>query len=474
MEIIYKISFILLLLLFILGSSLRHEDEQRNSADIHAQVTGMQDGTVYLIGTFESVNIRIDSSDMKMGHVHFAKDTLYPTGLYYLFYPNQSYFQILLDQDQEFSLASSAEDLVGKMIVSGSIDNTLLYESLRYDTRFQNSFDSLSHLIAEVSSEEARATLNQQQKLIQLDRKEYLLHLFNKHPTSFFTTFKKAGQNPDPANIKNEDGSINTTKQLQIYRTQFWSNVDLSHQGLLHTPVIVNKLKRHMSELTVQHPDSLIKEADFLMTLVADKPSYYKFFANWIVLNYEPTKSTIMDPESVFTHMVLNYFTHDKAFWSDSATIEGIRLRAYEMSKSLVGMPAPDINATDINGKAQRLLAKTSDYLIVYLFNPTCDHCLEQTPKLETFYRENKSKSIDVYAIGVDTDINEWRKYVSKSGLTFTNVFDPTYKSIYAKYYVDLTPEVYILNPKRIIIAKNIKVDQIEIIINRDRDKNAK
>ena len=52
--------------------------------------------------------------------------------------------------------------------------------------------------------------------------------------------------------------------------------------------------------------------------------------------------------------------------------------------------------------------------------------------------------------------------------MDWINVHDPSNRSIYAKYYVDKTPEVYVLNPERTIIGKNLKVEQIQTIIDKD------
>ena len=52
--------------------------------------------------------------------------------------------------------------------------------------------------------------------------------------------------------------------------------------------------------------------------------------------------------------------------------------------------------------------------------------------------------------------------------MDWTNVFDPTNRAIYATYYVDNTPEIYVLNRNRTIIGKNLKVHQIETILQRD------
>ena len=109
-------------------------------------------------------------------------------------------------------------------------------------------------------------------------------------------------------------------------------------------------------------------------------------------------------------------------------------------------------------------------YVVVYMFNPDCEHCQEQSPKLVQFYKEWKNKGVEVFTIGVDTNAEEWKAYLKKVGMDAfaANVFDPTNKAIYGKYFVDITPEIYVLNPERTIIAKNLKVNQIGEVVERD------
>ena len=140
------------------------------------------------------------------------------------------------------------------------------------------------------------------------------------------------------------------------------------------------------------------------------------------------------------------------------------------MAASIVGKKGPNVTAKNPQGELKSLYDLKAPYLIVYMYNPDCEHCQEQTPKLVEFYKEWKNKGVDVYAIVLDTDQEKWSQYIAKTGMTFTNVFDPTNKAIYATYYVDQTPELYVLNPDRIIIGKNLKVNQIETIINRDKN----
>ena len=368
---------------------------------------------------------------------------------------------------RKFSIEADLVNINHTVKVDGCIENELYYNSLKFESDFSQRHREISAEIQQLQQgSNERNALNKEKADLEQSRLDFLDEMFTNHPDKLFVKFKMAGQNPA---VRYE---VPESERVYYFRKEFWDNVDFSDRRLIRTPVILNKLKRYMKELTAQNQDSVFSSAKMLVDKALPYPEYFKFFANWIVIQFEPTKTTLMDPESVFVNMVSNYFTKELAFWSDSMEVYGIQRRAYEMGQSLLGLKGPNVISTDQNGNEQELYKKTADYLIVYLYNPTCEHCMEQTPKLVQWYNKNKNRDVDVFAIAIDTNDAEWRDYIRKTNMTFTNVFDPTNRSIYAKYYVDVTPEIYVLNKERTIIGKNLKVNQIDIILDRDRAKN--
>jgi thiol-disulfide isomerase/thioredoxin len=351
------------------------------------------------------------------------------------------------------------------MKIDGSVENQVFYETIRIEENLNPKLNAVAQKMQGVDKNSAEyESLKKERQQLDAERKKYLENLAKNHPDLLFTKFKIGGQNP---NIKD---ALPQDQQVYQYRKEFWDNVDFSDRRLLRTPMIGNKMKRYLKEITAQNPDSIFSSAKLIADRVINQPEFYKVIVNWIVLEYEPTKSTLMDPESVFVNMVNNYFTYERAFWSDSVQTAAILKRAYEMGQSLVGQKAQNIISLDPNKQKQELYAKTADYLIVYIYNPECEHCQVETPKLHKFYLQNKHE-VDVFAVAVDTDDTKWKNYINKLKLSWTNVYDPTNKSIYAKYWVDITPEIYVLNKERIIIGKNLKSDQVQIIIDRDKEK---
>ena len=457
------------------GPVIKMEDlrAKAEAPRIEMQVEGLNAGMAFLVGTYQEQNYRVDSAKVDAsGKFVFEEKEPYRLGFMYCILPNNSNFQILVDQDQTFSMKTKVSNIAASMQVEGSVDNDLLYQSLRFDEGQRPQLQAIAAKMKgfPATSQEYLQARQEQYKLMD-ERKAFLDGLYKQSPTGLFTKFKKSGQNPDIRDAYKPDGSLDTARFSYLYRTHFWDDVDFSDERLMYTPVIPNKLKRYMEELTAQNPDSIKTSASFLVDKVLKYPEYYKYFANWITLKYEPTKTTLMDSEAVFVHMIRNYFTYDRAFWSDSVEVHGLQLRAYEMGQSLVGQKGPDVQAPDPNGKMHSILEMKSDYIVVYMWNPECEHCAEETPKLVQAYPNMKSQGIDVFGIAINTEDAKWKNAIAKYKMPWVNVMDPTNKAIYAKYFVDNTPEIYVLNPDRVIIGKNLKADQISIVIDRDKKK---
>jgi len=430
----------------------------------------MPAGSYSLMGIVAEQYFLVESVEQSGGSVTFRREEPVPAGIYFGLYPDRSVaIQMVIDTDQQFTLSTIDGDIVGSMQVEGSEENTLFYQAIQYEQGIQPEFNRIAKEFEslQIGTPEHNALIDENKELT--DKKmAYLESLYKKAPKSLFTSFKEAGQNP---NIKYEFDSNGSLSQAYLakLRAAYWTNTNFEDERLLRTPVITNKLKKYYGNIMPQNPDSLKKYTDVLVNQCPPRSEYFKYFVNWVTLEYEPTKTSLMDAEAVFVHMIQNYFTKEKAFWQDSVQTYGLQLRAYEMGSSLIGQKGPDVTAKGVDGKTYSIGNIDADYVIVYMWNPDCEHCAEQTPKLVSLYNQLKPQGLEVFSIAVNTEDDKWREAVAKYGMPWINVFDPTNKAIYAKYYVDNTPELYILNKERTIIGKNLKVNQVQTIIDRDK-----
>lgn len=440
---------------------------------IDVTVEGMSGGNAYLIGMYTDQNYRVDSVGVdRQGRFTFDIEEGLPAGLYFVVFQDNRNFQLILDKDQVFSVKTRNNSL-GSVEVTGNKASELLYETRNVEAPINNSLSAVEAQLREKSPSDSNfENFKTQKARILAQKKEAFDKIFNANPDNFFTIFKKAGQNPNVDFTYDEMGEKDMVKYLWDYRQNYWADVNFNDGRLLRTPVIQNKLKNYINKLTIQHPDSLKISIDFLMNNVMDSPEYYKYFANWIAINFEPTETKLMDSQAIYVHMVTNYFTPEKAVWSTPAEIQALQNRAGEMRQSLVGLAAPDVVSTNPSGQTKSIYEMNQDYIVVYMYNPECEHCQEETPKLLNYYNQMNKKELGVFAIAIDTDDTKWKNYISKAGIQkWVNVHDPTNQSIYGKYFVDVTPELYLLNPDRKIIGKNLKTHQVQEMIDMDKNR---
>lgn len=457
------------------GSLPYDANRKLESPDIKLTIDNIKrNNKAYLIGHYGTQRYRADSSLVSAdGSMRFNRKEPYQPGLYIVYLPQELSFQILIDADQTMTITGDLENIDQTNRVKGNLDTELLQETNRYEIDVRQR---LANLAAQMQRSEKGSPefiqINEQRDQIVEERRAYLNNLFEKHPNSLFTAFKKGGQNPIVKDIRKTDGTLDTAAQFNQYRADFWNNINFDDPRLLRTPLISNMLERYFVQLTRREAPAIIASMDEVLSKVVDNPNrteYFQVMSNWIAMKYRPGQVKFMDGEAVYVHLVQNYFTRERAVWADSMELFALQKRASEMAASRVGQPAPNVISTDPNGRERELLDIKAPYIVVYMYNPDCEHCQEETPRLVDFYRQWNSKGVEVFGIAIDTNQERWKEYIQQVGMPWINVFDPTNRSIYAKYYVDITPEIYVINPERKIIGKNIKVYQIEEIIRRDQ-----
>ena len=444
-----------------------------DSVYIEAFLEGIPAGSAKLVGMWGDQNYLADSAVVDAsGHLIYRRQKLLPAGYYTFLLPGMKNLVFLVDKDQRMTIRAKAADIVGTFQVEGSINTQLFYETIHYQSAQDPELLKVTGELnkAVPNSPEYTQAKQRQTELLEA-RKTYLDGIFKKYPNEFFTKFKIAGQNPDFVEFKKPNGDTDTIRQLIYYRDRFWDNVDFNDDRLLNTPVIGNKLKRYIKELTPQNPDSLIKVSDALIRKVINNRQYFKYFTNWIALQYENTKTKVMDGEAVYVHIIKNFFTPELAWWEDPKNLPPLQKHVWEMEASLLGRKGPDVQASDANGQVRSIYEKTAPIIVVFMYSPDCEHCQKDAAEIEAIYKRWKDRGVDFYGIAVSTTDAEWKKFIKEKGFTFTNVYDPSNRAIYAKYFVDITPELYVLNKDRTIIAKNLQASQLETIFERELKK---
>ncbi|TNF28850.1 MAG: AhpC/TSA family protein [Bacteroidetes bacterium] len=452
------------------------EAPQNASGKFHVemQIDGAPNDMAKLLGVFGNQNYLLDSAKADAnGRFVFDADTTLPIGFYYVMLASDnSYFQLLLGQDQEFNLATSKGNFVDAMQVTGCLDNELLYQNLKFEAEFNNRLNPVNkqlELLTEGTPEFAKFK-SEQERLVQ-ERLNHVNSFQKNHPDAFFTKFKLSGQNPELTYPKLPNGQIDQVAQVYAYRMAFFNNVDFAADWTMRTPVFANKLRRYIRELTPQNADSLIKYSDMLITKTRGNKELFKFTVNWIALEYKTPKT--MGTEALYVHLIDTYWKEDVAFWSNPEEIKGLRGEVSLMKPSLIGKIGQDIVATNERGEAVSVYGMKAPIKVIFMYSYDCEHCQKEAPEMVRVYNEWKNRGLDVFALCLDDDRTKWLNFIKQNGMVFNNAFDPERKSKYErKYHIDITPELYVLDKNNRIIASNLSPNQLPEFLQGEYAKN--
>ncbi len=431
-----------------------------STANIEIVIDGFAGGKVMLYRQYGQymANDKMDSLEVAAGSsMTFRKDRPYPSGMYYLVMPDRSFIAFILEKDQNMKLRTSISDLTGNMVISDCIDNELYYKDVAFETVYRPRAEALleaRNLLPGGSTE--WNVKNDEYNQFVAERKAHIAWFSENHPKSFFTQFKIAGQNPDVVQKFKADGSIDTLAQVSQYRRDFFNNTKINDERLLYTPVTGNKVRKYLDELIPFDTDSAIACINDLIARTSGSRECFKYVLNQCALKFK--EPTFIGGDSVFVYIIDNYFTAQKAWWETPESLERIQKLAAEMRPSLVGKTAQDLRCRSVTGASESLFDLKSRIIALYIYSVECDHCRERTPSLVKVFSEWKSRGLDVFALCIEKDESKWKGFVKQYGMGgMHNVFDPAYESqYYRKYHIDNTPELYIIDASRKIIARDL------------------
>src|SRR5258706_3241110 len=440
-------------------------------AEIEIILKGAAAGNVYLFGVYGDQNLIKDSAQAdSTGKVVFKNPQRYPEGLYNAVYSDNSKRPVQLDRNQKIVIHYDKAD--ANHIETNSAENRIYYMNRAYETDLALKQNRIKKDMEKTSpgSKEYDALNNELLKLID-DKAAVVKEYQEEYAGSFFVAFKVAGQNPKLQYPKKPNGDLDTLAQTILIRNAFWNNYDFNDVRLLRTPVYHNKLTKYLNTMFYQHGDSLMDGVKFILGKT-DKGNkeVFNFTVNYLMLTYEKPK--VLGGDKIFCYTGDNYFTREKAYWADSVTVIRARMMSDLMRPSLVGATAQDLNCKNEQGEYVNLYSIKKPIKVLYLYNPDCEHCQKETPKLKVLYDKWKTKGLEVYALNVERDYDKWHNFIKNLQLDWVNVIDPQFESGYLKkYFYTDTPADFVLDANNKIIAKQLMPDNLEYIFESMTEK---
>lgn len=450
-----------------------------SQVDVTIKVKNMAAGKGKVYQVFGSQSLPFDSLLMNSeGLIRLQRPQSYPGGMYYFVLPDNSWFSLLMDADQTFTCTTLAGAVVDNMVIEGSEDNELLFATTKWETAFNKDLQPYQQAVNAAAKNSPEYFKALEEREVYLKRKEdYLAQLQREHPDAFFTKFKLQGQNPKLKYPRLPEGGLDTLLQTAIYKSEYWNQYDFSDDRLVRTPVFHNKLRTWVQDLTPQNPDTVIAACEFIMSKVKPGSEHFRYAINTLGIMYSAKhqgnsteankKPLMMGAEKVYIHLMEKYYTIENTPWELPSRVMNLQGELKWMKASQLGATGQDLTYTNVNGQTESLYGLQAPATIVYLYSHSCDHCRQQTPMLVNLLSQWKQKGLQVYAICIDPDAEKWKNFITTyHAESFHNFQDGNFLATNVKkYWVDITPEVYVLDANHKIVARDLRPDQLDPVL---------
>jgi thiol-disulfide isomerase/thioredoxin len=401
-----------------------------------------------------------------------------PGGIYFIVSPaKQIILELLIDKDQRFSVSADSSNLPASVKFTGSEENSKFQEYTTYTGTMGLKVNQLNEQLASAKTRKDSLEINSRIRSYTTNLHKFRDSISKKYPGSFLDALFKAMQEPRiPPASEHPGGKYDSNFVYHYFKNHYWDDMSYTDDRMARTPFFESKLEKYFRDLVSPNPDSLIKEIDHMLLYSRASKEMYKFLLVHFVQKY--INPQYMGQDAVFVHLFEKYINTNKAEFFTPQYKEFAAKRAYSLMANLIGRQAPQLDMIDSLNKPQPLYNVKSNFTVVVFWDPTCSHCKEVVPKVDSIYEAKwKNEDVQVYAVKTEGSREQWLTFIKEYNLNgWTHVFPtpgrdeaeiaagrPGYKQLYDVYQ---TPMLYLLDKDKRIIAKKLTYLQINEVIN--------
>ncbi len=428
---------------------------------IEAQIPNYKSGEAILAHQFAQYRYPKDTAHIDAnGKMVFEGAKALAGGIYEIITPDRRFtVRLIIDNQQFFSVMSDTTDWVAKTKVKNNRDTEIFYDFQRF---MKTQEDEAAALRAQKPKD-----LEKKFSALQDKRKAFYDNFMKDNASTFTVKLLKTASEPElPTAPKLPNGKSDSLWLYNYYKNHFWDNYDFADERLLRTPFLQQKLQRYMNDLTVQIPDSLIKEADMLIGKAQKGGDKDVLRYTIQTLTQMAEESKILGTEPFKMHLVEKYYFTGIMPISDSSSLKTIKDNFAILKPLLVGKTLPDLGVKGMKTQWVHIHDLNKEYNVVMFYSTSCGHCKEAAPKLKKFHDKWKDLGAEVMTITTEGTVEDWKKFIKE--YQWENLFngyglEVTRGVDYRKDYdVSSTPTIYILDKTHKIIARRLSVEDLE------------
>ena len=446
------------------------------------RLEGVEDSVLYIGRHYRDQLQLVDSARRTgKGEYRFKGRRSWDRGLYALVNQNKKgkIGDFAIDDSRTFTLTADAKMTPASVKVKGSKVNSQMFT---YMTTLQAAQKEQRALQERKKDPAQKAAAEAEEKALNERMVAFQQEAMHPQNPNVFFEWVELCDNPDvPDSVKDKPryfrthywdklfgvdkliSSNNNVSGVPSARPATYQPINLS--TLLYSPQLFNKMNYFFFGLLYHaDADTIILELDRLMDRIGDDTAMQRYVIQFIEPRYfRSTKNIGWD--AVWCHIASEYILKGRCPWMRESEIYLARQNYSRISQSIIGAHGQELWMADTNQSpdpddwvsSHRFPTR---YVILWFWDPDCHHCQEQSEELKVLYdslQTAPNRRFEVYAVGYESDVEKWKRYVREHDFRWVNVGGTNVNLDYQEAYnVHGAPTMIILNERRDIIMNKV------------------
>lgn len=453
-------------LLLLITVILSHAMFAQNNHEITIKIKNYPESSLLLTSYFgDKIRIVDTARVMSPGVFVFeGKDPL-PGGIYMAVSPKRKkLFEFVINKQQQFTLTTDTANYSMDVQVEHSLENQLFFQYMKYNEKQYRVSLAVDKKRDKVQKDTPayKTYTREMDSLRQLSGK-FRDNIVKKYPNTFVAAVFKAMSEAE----KESAEPPKTKEAFYQMKKHYWDHFALNDPRLFRTPLYVKRVSNYFQNFVPMQPDSVDQSIDNVIFRAKTCPECMSFLVWKFTMDYQNPK--YMGFDKVFVHLVDRYFDKESIQNTTPSILKLLKKRADALRPLLLGNRAPELVLMDTTGKYIGFESLPHRFTLLMFWDYKCGVCKQEMKELVPFYNKYAKKyDLVVYGININPDLDNWKKAVRDRKLPWINVNGTrSIKGDYTKTYdIHGTPQFFLLDRNKKIIAKQFSVNQLKMILD--------
>ena len=416
----------------------------------------------------------IDTVMPVAGGIAFELSDSAVVGVYRILLGQTVYAQVMHEAPQKLDFIFNREDCVLKTNFKSPADSLQVITSKENKVwvkfmQLEKVYSSqLTDLVSQINyfqqktgdkyyTEKRKAGIVKKYNEIQKKRNSLITSTAEKNPGLFAAKMIKMYAEPFL------DGNLSEAKRTLIFERNYFKNLDFSDETLINSPVYTQKVYQYLisyAKRDISHEEQISemnRAADKIIENTKTNAVVGDFIVDFMMRGFE-----MLELNEVLQHISETYTPSVPCSDDDKSTLK----RRLDSQKMTAGTAAPTFTLVDAAGDSISLTNIASKYKLIIFWASWCPHCEQLLPDIYQWYL-NRDMDVEVIAVSIDENQDEWRAFVQERGYDWVNCIEP-YKwsgKVATAYNIYATPTMFLLDNENNIISKPLTFDEFLVAV---------